>query len=151
MIQFLTSEIDSIYHEMETLIGNQPSFQTRQQTLETIPGIGPVVSSMLLAYLPELGKLNRRQIASLCGLAPYPCESGQKIGYRKTRGGRQHVRSILFMAAISARRSNSPLKAYYENLISKGKKKMVALTALMRKILVIANARLKSHVICQHS
>ena len=100
----------------------------------TIPGIGSTLSAALLSYLPQLGKINRRQIASLCGLAPYPYENGQKIGYRKTKGGRDHVSSLLFMAAMAARHSNSPLKAFYENLISKGKKKMVALTALMRKI-----------------
>ncbi len=143
MIQILTDQITSISREVENIINACPQFHAKQEILETIPGVGKVVSSMLLAYLPELGQLNRRQIASLCGLAPYPCESGQKIGYRRTKGGRQQARSMLFMAAMSARRSNSPLKSFYENLIAKGKKKMVALTALMRKIIVTANAKLK--------
>lgn len=143
MIQMLNTQISSISLEIENIIKNNPLFQKQKEILSTIPGVGPIVSSLLLAYLPELGQLNRRQIASLCGLAPHPYESGQKIGYRKTKGGRQHVRSVLFIAAMAARNSNSPLKAFYEKLISKGKKKMVALTALMRKIITIANAKLK--------
>lgn len=147
MIQTLNNQLSVIAKEIESIIKANPILKAKQEILETIPGIGPVVSSMLLAQLPELGQLNRRQIASLCGLAPYPCESGQKIGYRRTKGGRQHVRSVLFMAAMAARCSNSPLKAFYEKLIGKGKKKMVALTALMRKIVVMANARIKELVL----
>lgn len=143
MISALEKQLTSITKEIETIISSVPYYQTKKETLETIPGIGSVISSLLIAQLPELGQLNRRQIASLCGLAPYPCESGQKIGYRKTKGGRQQVRSTLFMAAMAARCSHSPLKAFYEKLIAKGKKKMVALTALMRKVIVIANAKLK--------
>lgn len=148
MIQAFTEQIEAITAEIEKLLASQPHWQARREALQEIPGVGPVVSSMLLAYLPELGQLNRRQIASLCGLAPHPNESGQKIGYRRTKGGRQHVRPVLFIAAMAARCSNSPLKAFYEKLIAKGKKKMVALTALMRKILVIANAKLKEIPAC---
>jgi transposase len=143
IIQFLNQQIASIAKEIETLINNNPLLSKQKEILNSIPGIGPVVSSMLLAFVPELGQLNRRQIASLCGLAPHPFESGQKIGYRRIKGGRNHVRPVLFIAAMAARNSNSPLKAFYEKLIAKGKKKMVALTALMRKIIVIANAKLK--------
>jgi transposase len=143
MIQALKDQIASIVHMMEELIRNHPMLHKQKEILKTIPGIGPMVSSLLLAFLPELGQLNRRQIASLCGLAPHPYESGQKIGYRRTKGGRQHVRSVLFIAAMAARNSNSPLKAFYEKLIARGKKKMVALTALMRKIVTIANAKVK--------
>jgi len=151
VISALEKQLSSITQEIETIISSVPYYQAKKETLETIPGIGSVISSLLIAQLPELGQLNRRQIASLCGLAPYPYESGQKVGYRKTKGGRQQVRASLFMAAMAARCSHSPLKAYYEKLIMKGKKKMVALTALMRKIIVIANAKLKSlelHPLC---
>jgi transposase len=147
MVQTLNNQLNAITGEIEAIINANPLLKAKQAVLETIPGVGPIVSAMLLAQLPELGQLDRRQIASLCGLAPYPCESGQKIGYRRTKGGRQHVRSSLFMSAMAARRSNSPLKAFYEKLIGKGKKKMVALTALMRKIVVMANARIKELVI----
>ncbi|WP_051908390.1 IS110 family transposase [Candidatus Odyssella acanthamoebae] len=102
------------------------------------------MATTLLVLLPELGTLNRHQIANLAGLAPHPCESGKIVEYRRTKGGRADVKRILFMAALTARRTNSPLKAFYENLINRGKKKMVALTALMRKIVIIANAKLKS-------
>lgn len=146
VIRALEEQVSSLSSEIDQIISVDPSLQAQQKILQSIPGIGPKVSSFLLACLPELGHLNRRQIASLCGLAPHPFESGQKIGYRKTKGGRAHIRSILFMAAMSARKSNSHLKAFYENLISKGKKKMVALTALMRKIIVIANAKLKNYI-----
>lgn len=142
LIQTLQAHIASVTKEIETLIKNNALWLKKKEILESIPGIGPVVSSMLLALMPELGHINRRQIASLAGLAPHPYESGQKIGYRRTKGGRQQVRPILFIAAMAARNSNSPLKAFYEKLIAKGKKKMVALTALMRKIIVIANAKL---------
>ena len=126
LIQTLTQQISSLTQEIETIISSNPVLSAQQKVLETIPGVGPVVASLLQAHLPELGHLNRRQIASLCGLAPYPFESGQKVGYRKTKGGRVQVRNILFMAAMAARRSNSPLKAFYQKLISNGKKKMVA-------------------------
>jgi transposase len=143
IIQTLQTQIASVAKEIENLIENNPLWRQKKEALESIPGVGPIVSSMLLAFMPELGQRNRRQISSLGGLAPHPNESGQKIGYRRTKGGRQQVRSILFIAAMAARNSNSPLKAFYEKLIAKGKKKMVALTALMRKILTIANAKLK--------
>jgi transposase len=110
--------------------------------LQEIPGVGPIVSGALLALLPELGVINRKQIASLVGLAPYPYESGQKIGYRKTKGGRQDIRSLIFMSALTASRSKSRLGKFYQGLINRGKKPMVALTALMRKIIVIANGKL---------
>jgi len=155
LIHSLEAEVKSISREIDLIIASHAALETQKRELETIPGIGTVVASLLIAQLPELGHLNRRQIASLCGLAPHPCESGQKVGYRRIKGGRHHVRSILFMAAMAARLSNSPFKAFYQNLIQKGKKKMVALTALMRKILVIANAKLKalllSNLSPQHS
>ncbi|WP_075261564.1 transposase [Candidatus Odyssella acanthamoebae] len=129
---------------MEKLLQIDPVLLQRYQTLQEIAGVGPIVATTLLGLLPELGTLNRRQIANLAGLAPHPCESGKTVGYRRTKGGRVDVKRILFMAAMTARRTDSPLKAFYENLIKRGKKKMVALTALMRKIVIIANAKLKS-------
>lgn len=143
IIQTLESQIKSITEEINALIKKDPLWSRKQEVLQTIPGVGPVVSAMLLAFAPELGQINRRQIASLAGVAPHPYESGQKVGYRRTQGGRQQLRSMLFIAAMAARCSHSPLKVFYEKLIAKEKKKMVALTALMRKILIIANARLK--------
>lgn len=96
--------------------------------------------------LPELGTLNRKQIASLCGLAPYPKQSGTKTWYSPTSGGRRNLRPILFMAAMGARRTKTPLSEFYERLINNGKIKMVALVALMRKIIVIANAKMRDQL-----
>jgi transposase len=93
--------------------------------------------------LPELGELDRKQVASLVGVAPIANDSGRYSGYRRTGHGRSLVKPILFTAAMAARNSNSELKTFYERLVGKGKKKMVALIALMRKIIVIANARLR--------
>ena len=130
--------------EIEKLIGQDPVLQERQNVLVTIPGIGKIVSQELLSLMPELGTLNRKQIACLAGLAPRANDSGKYQGYRSTGHGRQGVKPMLFLPAMAARNSHSPLKEFYNNLINRGKKKMVALTALMRKIIVIANARLKN-------
>ena len=96
--------------------------------------------------MPELGSLNHKQVASLAGLAPHANESGMFKGQRRVKGGRSEVRTALFMAAMAARNSNSRFKIFYEKLVASGKKPMVALTALMRKLIVVANARLKELV-----
>ena len=98
----------------------------------------------LLGLLPELGQLNRKQVASLCGVAPYARQSGEKSCYRRTYGGRRNLRPVLYMAAMGARRKKgSELALFFERLEKKGKKPMVALVAIMRKIVVISNARIK--------
>ncbi|WP_156956763.1 IS110 family transposase [Candidatus Odyssella acanthamoebae] len=144
LILCLETQLTEIEGLLEKLLQTDPVLSQRYHTLQEIAGVGPIVATTLLGLLPELGTLNRRQIANLAGLAPHPCESGKAVGYRRTKGGRVDVKRILFMAAMTARRTDSPLKAFYENLIKRGKKKMVALTALMRKIVIIANAKLKS-------
>jgi transposase len=148
MIETITLQIDSIAAQIKALIAGDPILTEKQRILKTIPGIGDIISFELLILLPELGALNRRQIASLAGLAPRANDSGKYQGYRKTGNGRRTIKPILFLAAMAARNSKSDLglKEFYEKLLSRGKKKMVALVALMRKILVIANARLKSHL-----
>ena len=144
LIAYLKQEILSITTQIQALIDLNPIFKEKMDLLKTIPGIADITAFSLLILLPELGQLDRRQIASLAGLAPIARESGQYKGYRKTGHGRKDVKPVLFMAAMSARKSNSPLKILYENMIARGKKKMVVLTALMRKLLVIANAKIKS-------
>ncbi len=143
IIEALKMEIKDVTSEMNTLIDEDKKLKEKQQVLITIPGIGPITANDLLILLPELGTLNRREIASLVGLAPIARDSGQLKGYRHTGHGREGIKPALFMAAMAARNSNSSLRTYYESLIGRGKKKMVALTALMRKIIVIANARCK--------
>jgi transposase len=144
LIKQLNVNIEAITQEIKLIINNDPVLKEKQKILKTIPGIGDIVAFELLILLPELGQLDRRKIASLAGLAPMAKDSGRYIGYRKTGAGRSSIKPILFVAAMAARNSKSELKTFYENLIARGKKKMVALVALMRKILVIANTKLKS-------
>lgn len=143
LIEVLTNQIMAITDEINLLIEQDPVLKEKKAILKTIPGIGDIIANELLILLPELGSLTRRQIASLAGLAPKANDSGQFHGYRFVGHGRCGIKPILFLAAMAARNSNSSLKAFYNQLVSNGKKKMVALTALMRKIIVIANARLR--------
>ena len=151
MIEVLNHELEEIWKKIEQIISNNPELSAKMEALKTIPGIGNVIAIELVSLLPELGKLCRRKIASLAGLAPRANDSGKYQGYRKVANGRNIVKPVLFLAAMAARNSKTHLKEFYEKLINKGKKKMVALTALMRKILVIANATLKSHLRLKHS
>jgi transposase len=143
MIKTLTDQIGQITKQIEGLIRSDPAYLARAQALKTVPGIGDITAQDLLALMPELGTLTRRQAASLAGVAPRANESGTFQGYRHTGRGRESIKPTLFLSAMAARKSKSDLKTFYENLIKRGKKKMVALTALMRKIIVIANAKLK--------
>lgn len=144
LIDILASEISVISAEIESLVEKDVFLNEKRKVLKTVPGIGNVVANELLALLPELGKVSRREIASLAGLAPIAKDSGKFKGYRRTGYGRDGIKRMLFLSAMAARNSKSHLKSYYEELIARGKSKMVALTALMRKIIVIANARLKT-------
>lgn len=143
MIEALTNQIVQITKQIEALIECDDAFKLRVKILKTVPGIGNITAQELLALMPELGTLDRRQVASLAGVAPRANDSGKFRGYRATAAGRECLKPVLFLSAMAARNSHSPLKAFYENLIKRGKKKMVALVALMRKIIVIANARLR--------
>lgn len=143
MIEALSIQITAVTKEINAVIEQDPVLKAKKIILKTVPGIGDITANDLLVLLPELGSLSRRKIASLAGLAPKANDSGQFSGYRSVRYGRNGIKPILFMAAMAARNSNSNLKAFYNRLLLAGKKKMVALTALMRKIIVIANARLK--------
>ena len=143
MIESIDAQLTQITEQIKDLMALCPQLMQKASTLLEIAGIGQITATQLLILLPELGQCNRRQIASLVGLAPHPHDSGTKQGYRSTFGGRHQVRTILFMCAMAAARSKSRLGDFYRRLIAQGKTKMVALTALMRKIIVIANAKLK--------
>ncbi len=145
IINAIEAEMLKIQEKIETVCKNYADFNELRKILKSIKGIGDIVSTHLLALLPELGTIDRKKIASLAGLAPHPNESGKKKGYRSTKGGRADIKPILFLAAMSAARSKSRLGEFYNKLVSSGKKKMVALTALMRKILVIANAKIRDY------
>jgi transposase len=144
IITVLETELKEVDVQVHNFIDADEALKKKRDVLLTVPGIGKIIAHELLVLLPELGTLNRRQVASLVGVAPIARDSGQFKGYRKTGHGRMGIKPSLFLAAMAARRSKTNLKDFYESLIARGKKKMVALTALMRKIIVIANARLKS-------
>lgn len=151
IIKVLDSEAQRITQEIEEIFKANIQFEELRKVLKSISGVGDMVASYLIALLPELGLIDRKKIASLAGLAPHPNESGQKKGYRSIKGGREDVRSILFLAAMTASRSKSNLGDFYKKLTASGKKKMVAMTALMRKILVIANARARDYFLLSKS
>jgi transposase len=146
MIDTLKEQIDCITAQMNELIAKDCALSAKKEVLKTIPGIGDITAAELLVLVPELGKLTRREIASLAGLAPRANDSGSFSGYRSTGQGRKEIKPILFMSAMAARNSKTELKNFYNKLIGAGKKKMVALTALMRKLIVIANARVRDWI-----
>jgi transposase len=139
----LDAEIAGLDTDIDTLIkACQPLRQT-VSVLRSIAGIGPATAAQLTALMPELGTLGRRQAAALAGLAPHPRQSGSNDAYRRTRGGRPEVKQALFMAALAATRHNPTLRNFYQRLKNNGKKPIVALIAVMRKIIVVANARIR--------
>jgi transposase len=147
---FLKEQIKLVEAEIDALISRSETLKKKRAVLMGIPGIGKTTAQGLLAYVPELGHLDRKKIASLCGLAPHPKQSGKKTWRSTTFGGRRNMRPILFLAALAATRSkNTLLSAFYASLIARGKKPLVALIALMRKIIVIANARVRDEVVKQ--
>jgi transposase len=119
------------------------AWQEQTEILRSAPGVGPVTTATLLAGLPELGKMDRKRIAALVGVAPMNYDSGKKRGYRKTKGGRTDVRSVLYMATLVATRHNPLIQVQYQQLLKRGKLKKVALTACMRKFLTILNAMMR--------
>jgi transposase len=143
----LDVQIKAIEQAIKAEIRANPMLSKAVKVLCSICGVGFLTAAGLLALMPELGTLNRRQIASLGGLAPHPWQSGQTDKYRFIRGGRRDVRAILFMAALSASRFNTTLRAFYLQLLARGKLKRVALTAVMRKLLITCNALLRREAI----
>jgi transposase len=139
----VTSQIAAIEADICDLINRDPATAEVVAIIETIPGCGRVTATTVAALMPELGAMSGRQAASLAGLAPHPHQSGQRDGYRRTRGGRPEVKRALFMAAMAARNHNPTLKAVYQRLVANGKKPVVAITALMRKLITIINARIR--------
>jgi len=140
VIEFLDKKIVDVDEELQRLIKKTPAWREADELLQSVPGVGRVLSSTLTALVPELGKLNRREIAALVGVAPFNNDSGRGEGKRTTWGGRAPVRAVLFMAASVARRFNPVIAAMYDRLTQNGKVPMVALVACMRKLLTILNA-----------
>ena len=143
LINVINGHIDIVTARIAEIIENNPTLKKKQEILKTMPGVGAIVSFELLILMPELGSICRRKAASLAGVAPRSNESGRYFGYRRTGHGRDGVKPMLFVAAMAARNSNTEFKVFYEKLIKKGKAKKVALTAIMRKIIVVANAKIR--------
>jgi transposase len=139
-IDWLEEHIVDLEDEIQAIIWQKPEWQGRAVIIDSVPGVGPVTAATLVAELPELGQCNRQEIAALVGVAPFNKDSGPKNGKRRIFGGRSGVRRTLFMATLSASKHNPIIRAFYNSLLSRGKVKMVALTACMRKLLVIINA-----------
>lgn len=143
-VAWLTERLASLDQDIDHFVQGSPLWQAKDTLLKSVPGIGRITASTLLAMLPELGTLNRQQIAALVGVAPLNKESGRKRGKRRIYGGRAPVRNVLYMAALSAKAHNPTIKKFYEHLLARGKEKKVALTACMRKLLVILNAMVRT-------
>lgn len=142
-IAFLKKEKKILDEQIQRFLNEQKGWQAQTEILGSAPGVGPVTTATLLAELPELGKMDRKRIAALVGVAPMNYDSGKKRGYRKTKGGRTNVRSVLYMSTLVATRYNPLIRTQYQQLLKRGKVKKVALTACMRKFLTILNAMMR--------
>lgn len=142
-IEWLKQEVKALDEQIQAQLNQSVQWQQQQAILQSVPGVGAVTASTLIALLPELGQLSRQQIASLVGVAPVNCDSGKMRGKRFVMGGRARVRSVLFMAALVATRCNRVIGEFYRRLLGQGKPKKLALVACMRKLVVMLNAMLK--------
>jgi transposase len=142
-IDWLEKQIDKLDVDLTVGLRKSPAWRAKDELLRSFKGVGPITSGTLLVALPELGQLDRREIAALVGLAPFNCDSGVMRGRRSIYGGRSQVRTLLYMAATTAIRSNPVIRAFYERLKSRGKPHKVAMVACMRKMLTILNAMVR--------
>ena len=142
-ITWLERELSHTDSDLAHAIRESPVWREKEELLQSTPGVGPVVTTTLLANLPELGTLTAKQIAALVGVAPFNRDSGTLRGTRTVWGGRAQVRAVLYMGTLVATRFNPVIRAFYQRLCAAGKPKKVALTACMRKLLIILNAMLK--------
>ena len=143
-IVWLKQELSDIDEELRQALRSSPVWREKDDILRSVPGVGEQISLALLAQLPELGTLNRRQIAALVGVAPFNRDSGAVRGKRRVWGGRARIRAVLYMGALAASRFSPVIRDFYQRLLAAGKPKKVALTAYMRKLLVMLNSMLKS-------
>jgi transposase len=150
-IAALEKELPVIDHDIDTMVRGSPVWREKEDLLISFPGVANTIARTVLAEVPELGSLHRRQVASLVGFAPFTRQSGRWKGKSMIGGGRPAARTALFMAALSAIRCNPVLRAFYQHLLAAGKPKMVALIAVARKILTILNAMLRDKKPWQHA
>lgn len=145
LLSAFEAQIEALDAQIQALTESCQPIAAAMKALVTIPGLGLKTAAALLALLPELGTTSNKRIAALAGLAPHPDQSGAADRYRRVRGGRPEVKRSLFMAALTARKHNPTLKAFYERLVANGKKPLVAIVAIMRKLVTYANAILRDH------
>lgn len=143
-LQWLKRQLKSVEGDIDKQLRDTPCWKERDDLLQSVPGVGKITSSRLIVSLPELGQLNRHQIAALVGVAPLNRDSGTMRGKRSIWGGRAQVRSTLYMATLVAVRRNPVIAAFYDSLVARGKPKKLALVAAMRKLLTILNAMVKA-------
>jgi transposase len=143
-IRALERALAALEDETDRWLQDSPVWRAKEDLLRSVPGIGPHTARLLIARLTELGRLSSREIAALVGLAPFVQESGRWRGVRRIRGGRADVRTGLYMATLAAIRANPVLRAVYQHLVRTGKPKKVAITACMRRLLVILNAMVRT-------
>lgn len=144
-LDWLKRELKALDNDLSDMIRRNASWSAKEKLLRSVPGVGPVLSLSLLSSLPELGNLNRKQIAALVGVAPLNADSGTRRGRRIVWGGRLRIRQVLYMAALVATIHNPAIRAFYMRLLARGKPKKLAITACMRKLLTILNAMMKHH------
>jgi transposase len=145
-VDWLRKQLQALDERIEKAMAADPVWQAKDHCLRQVKGVGPGLSLALLGAVPELGQLNRRQIAALVGVAPFNCDSGKHRGERHIFGGRRIVRNMLYMATLSATRSNQVIIAYYRHLRANGKKFKIALVACMRKLLIHLNQLMRQHL-----
>jgi len=144
-LTWLRRRLEELNRDIDDLIRQSPLWRERDRLFQSVPGIGPVVSRAVIAQLPEVGTLPGKKAVALAGLAPYNRDSGHFRGKRMIRGGRSYLRRMLYMAAVVASRYNPVIRAFYQRLVAAGKPKKLALTACMRKLVLILNAMVKHH------
>lgn len=145
LLKALEKELASLDADIDDAVRGSPAWRDKEDLLASVPGVGPIIARTLIAELPELGRLGRREIAALAGLAPFTRQSGQWRGKSFIGGGRTVVRTVLFMGAMVAKRHNPVLKIFFDRLVAAGKPKMAAIIAVARKLLTILNAILRDN------
>jgi transposase len=150
-IRWLERRLADFDRDLDALIQHSPVWRAKDNLLQSVPGVGPVVSRTLLGALPELGTLTHKQIAALAGVAPMARDSGLWRGRRRITGGRAAVRATLYMAALVATRHNPTIRGFYQRLVMAGKPKKVALTACMHKLLTILNAMVRANAVWRNT
>jgi transposase len=144
-IAYLEGRIKQLEEDIDKTVRRSDAWRRKSEIVRSVPGLGKTFSAMVLAKVPELGALNRKQISALLGVAPVPDDSGSRHGRRAIAGGRFEVRNKLYMCALVAARTNPVFKQFYERLVARGKPKKLALAAVMRKLIVTLNAMLKTN------